>query len=793
MNPLSPITYYRRHVRSALLFLAFISLMTLGVGVMVRLVDSIWEELYNAQRYVTRLSLVSASSPTLDAGAVAQIRAHPDVAHVIQAKSLDMGLPQLMNSFHLFGVSEADTQTLMDICGLRLREGRLPRARTNEMLLSREIALAMGIQIGDQIDRSIGETWTGDNFYEAIPVPLKLVGILEGADAGPEPHIRMGLVSYEYVSSHELFEAPWAHGLLVIAREGHKETVDAFLESEITSARTDVLTHGRLISRHRNISAIFHVIFGIVDVVVATVIALVVGITNQIAQAKRLEEFGLLHAVGYSRRRLIRRLTAEMAAIATLGWLVGLALSWAAFGWLDASLYEPRGMTLALGNLTPVWFSLPIPLAATILAALNTRRTFTRLDAVAIVERGKLSTETDTLSQRRKVRRSSTRPLSSWTFYRRHRRRGLALVATMALMILGVSFPVFVFAPMTGAMTGFAAPLRQVGIVSPRMGRSVAPGLVAQIRSHPGVARVIPSFEVPVRVVLPPFWGWPISVYGVTQDDMQTLVELYDIRVQEGRLPRPRSNEIALSEGIARNRGLHVGSRIGYGIDETDDHIPTEMVIVGILSRASPGPDQDDLWLGLASYEYLSSHERYTSWPISLLVVPAEGRYAELETWLQDHMDTDQTEAETFEWMLGNYRILTLVFVALFGIVEGVIAIVAAIALAVLSYIYFMQRRQEFGILHAIGHSRWRLVLRTAKESISVAGAAWLIGATVCMAGLVLIQLGLYAPRGLSLDFFSPAPWLFTLPLPLIVTAVSVGLIAWMLSRLYPVEIIERR
>jgi hypothetical protein len=183
-------------------------------------------------------------------------------------------------------------------------------------------------------------------------------------------------------------------------------------------------------------------------------------------------------------------------------------------------------MTLSLTNLTPIWFSLPIPLAATILVALNTRRTFARLDAVAIVERGKLSTETDTLSRRGKVKRSSARPLSSWTFYRRHRRRGLALIATMALMILAVSFPVFIFAPMTGAMIGFAAPLRQVGIVSPRMGSVVAPGLAAQIRAHADVAHVIPSFEVPVRVLLPPLWGWPISVYGVTEDDMQTLVEL---------------------------------------------------------------------------------------------------------------------------------------------------------------------------------------------------------------------------------------------------------------------------
>jgi hypothetical protein len=42
-------------------------------------------------------------------------------------------------------------------------------------------------------------------------------------------------------------------------------------------------------------------------------------------------------------------------------------------------------------------------------------------------------------------------------------------------------------------------------------------------------------------------------------------------------------------------------------------------------------------------------------------------------------------------------------------------------------------------------------------------------------------------------DFLNPAPWLFTLPMPLAVVAVSTGLVAWTLSRLDPVSIIERR
>ncbi len=820
MNPLSPFTYYRRHLKSTLLLLTLIALITFGVCVMVRLLDSVPENWHNAGLYLTRVSLVSAAGPSLDPSVVAQIRAHPDVAQVIQEKGLPMELPPLAGEYHLFGLTKADMQMFIDTCDLRLKEGRLPKPHTNEMLLSEAVANAIGIGIGDQIDRSVGEDWGGDNYYQAIPVPLKLVGILEGDPAAadvppsPGPSIRLGFVSYEYVANHELFDAPWSHGLVVIAREGHKIEVDDFLETEIASARTQVRTHGQLTERSARLSQTFHLISGVVNLLVAVVMALVVGMTHQIARTKRLAEFGVLYALGHSRQRLMRRLTLETTGVAVLGWAVGLMLAWLLFALLRGYFYAPKGMDLSLANLAPIWFALPIPLAAVALVSLRSMRTFARLDPVAIVERGKLSLEASDRQQT--TQRSSASPLSAWTFYVRHGRRGLALAVTMGLMILSVSFPAFLFTPMVNAMMPFAEPLRQVGIVIPRMGVAVDPGLAAQIRAHPDVAQVIPAFELPLRVEVPPRFGWPVSIFGVSENDMQTLIKLYGVQVKEGHLPRPRTNEIVISEGMALNRGLGMGDRIGQPVDERDQQIPTEMVIVGVLRRAqdrspgrgspwprsgqarqAPSSSQDaqanDLWLGFASYEYLSSHELYASWPVKLLVVPAEGRKAELDTWLQENMDSDRTEVYTFEWMRNNFRMITLILLALFGVVESIIAVVAAIALAGLSYTFFVQRREEFGILHAMGCSRWWLVLRTAKETVSVVGVAWLLGAVICGIGLIYMQTCLFAPKGLSLDFFSPAPWLFTLPIPLAVVAVSTGMIARMLSRLDPVSVIEKR
>ena len=92
-----------------------------------------------------------------------------------------------------------------------------------------------------------------------------------------------------------------------------------------------------------------------------------------------------------------------------------------------------------------------------------------------------------------------------------------------------------------------------------------------------------------------------------------------------------------------------------------------------------------------------------------------------------------------------------------------------------------------------MGHSRAALIARTLRESVSITAVAWLVGAAVCIAGLLYFQINVYAPLGTSVDLTNPVPWLFTLPIPLAVVAASYGTISWALSRLDPVAIIERR
>lgn len=833
MNPLSPFTYYRRHKRQSLLLVGVVALVTLGVHMMVSVTDSLVEYAYYSYHYLTRLSQVSAEGE-LDPEVVARIRAHPDVAHVIPENGAYIGAPGvgIPVPFPVLGVAEADLPVVIQACDLRLKEGRLIEPRTGEIVLSEELAHALDLRIGDQVGRAIDEI-----YYEAFVTKLTVVGILESVPSDAGQKVRAGFVSYEYLASHELY-GPRPSNLLVIpsaslragSHESRKAAVDDFLETLVAHAGGSPHVHVKTYAGETESLAspqarqIRYGFYGFLDCLLAGTATLTVVAINQISITRRLPELGLLHALGYRKRRLICRSVLQVAAVAGSGWGVGLALSLLLLAWLNNSLYAAQGWPLNPASLAPLPFTVPIPLAVVAFTGLGINRIFNRLDAVTIVERGKLGTEEG--GKRQEAKRSSSQPLSSRTFYQRHRRRGLMSFIAIVLMVLGVAFPAFFIATQNDANVPFLfSYLRHASIVSPvQVYGAVDHETVAQIRAHPAVAHVVPAKLLSLTVN----GGWGeigMPIYAVREGDLRTLMDVYEVHLSDGRLPHPRSNEIVLSSAVALNRGVGVGDKVGQPVYEQDG-IPTEMVVVGILEpdrslRLHSGQAQSRSeqakqpfgftsldWardrqdrpfsyasqcIGFVPYEYVEGHERYAAAPTHFLVAPVAGREAELEVWLEENADSPQIAVDTFNTATQFAQDVERDLFLFLGVGEAIVAVAAAVALAVLNYIFFVQRREEFGVLHAVGHSRIWLVGRALRESVGVVSAAWVIGAAFCVTGLLYVQANVYAPKGLSINLYNPWPWLFTLPIPLAVVAASAGTIGWMLSRLDPVSIIERR
>ena len=160
MNPLSPLTYYRRHKRSAVLLIALVMLATMVLYAIVGVLDSLTMQLDFS--YLSRLSRVRPDTGhELEPGVVSQIQAHPDVARVISDNGVLIAVPTLggIEALHLIGASQGDVEYLMARCGVRLKEGRLLEPRTNEFILSEETARALGLEIDDRIGRSVNDSY----------------------------------------------------------------------------------------------------------------------------------------------------------------------------------------------------------------------------------------------------------------------------------------------------------------------------------------------------------------------------------------------------------------------------------------------------------------------------------------------------------------------------------------------------------------------------------------------------------------------------------------------------------
>jgi hypothetical protein len=295
-------------------------------------------------------------------------------------------------------------------------------------------------------------------------------------------------------------------------------------------------------------------------------------------------------------------------------------------------------------------------------------------------------------------------------------------------------------------------------------------------------------------------YEYPLPVYGVHEGDWQTLLDVYALHVGEGQLPQPQSGQIVLTRALARNRGLSVGDTLGKPVHERDS-IPTELTVVGLLDSTAVGLTERKehpiptvpRWAAFVSYEFVERHERYSTAPMHALIIPVAGHEAEVEVWLEESIASPQVTVQTLGTTYRSLNKFRMSFFLFLATTESILAVAAALALAILNSIFVNQRRDEFGVLHAVGHGRAGLVARTLRESIGIAGAAWLIGAACCTVLVLGAQTIIYAPRGMALSLTNVTPWLFTLPIPLSIVAASAGTIAWALSRLDPVAVIERR
>ena len=382
--------------------------------------------------------------------------------------------------------------------------------------------------------------------------------------------------------------------------------------------------------------------------------------------------------------------------------------------------------------------------------------------------------------------------LSIFTYYLNNKRKVVPVTGIIALAVLAIS--------VTGALTGslFEDQKRRLAyfdrfaVVLSVQRSGLGDAMLRQIKDHPAVAETYDVVRRTTRTqgIFGPE-GRPI--YFLSETDREAFTQRLGWRLTEGRWPRTGTNEVALTENILRNRGLELGGRIGDVADEKD-YLNGEWLIVGALaSNAVTG--------GVGDRAYIREHfltdpdlpPEVANRPHFLTILPAEGKDLELEAFL-DSLPKDQVDAihrtaarRSQKDQLANVNLIL-------WIVNGISIVVLALALGLLNVIFFMQRANEFGLLAALGYTKRFLIRRTLLEATVTVAIGWLLGILFSQAIYSVINTLLFIPKGLApLTIFTSRVLLFTVPVPVTVTAFGVAIVMWQLWRMDPVAIIERR
>lgn len=205
-----------------------------------------------------------------------------------------------------------------------------------------------------------------------------MVGILESSE-----WIMLG--DYEYQRANHF---PPVDGVLLFAKDGPSQTkLDDWALSAYKGERAQVLIFAEL---NRDTELMFRTLYRILNVVIATlvlVITIMMGMLINIHQSQRTVEFGLLQALGFTKKRLIGRVVVETLWVVVIGWAIGILVSYFLLVAVDRALMYPNAYALQTLDWQAFSYTTPVPFAIFSVGILTIIHKFRTFDPVGIVER----------------------------------------------------------------------------------------------------------------------------------------------------------------------------------------------------------------------------------------------------------------------------------------------------------------------------------------------------------------------------------------------------------------------
>ncbi|MCH7736859.1 MAG: hypothetical protein IH872_05595, partial [Chloroflexi bacterium] len=340
MSPLSIWTYYWNNKRKVFPLTGIIALSIVGIASSGTLTGSLYQDQEREIAFFDYYSLVFSSQRAGLSGPILEkLDGHSSVANALRMERRTTPRQGLFGreGTPIYFLSEFDKRPFADRLTWDLVEGRWPQPGTNELAITENFLRNRGLGVGDRMGQAVDDAdWlNGEWLIVGAFGATEVIGGLGDLDFLRERFLAQpGVAESLQDQPHLLALAPVA---------GQETQMEALLDS---LPKDEVFVIHRSIARRNfeNLTRNIDTIVWILNAMSIAVIALALGLLNVIFFMQRANEFGLLAALGYTKRFLMRRVFTEAAVTVAMGWVLGILLSIGIYSALNTFIFIPRGL-----------------------------------------------------------------------------------------------------------------------------------------------------------------------------------------------------------------------------------------------------------------------------------------------------------------------------------------------------------------------------------------------------------------------------------------------------------------
>lgn len=371
-KPLAPHVFLLRNLSRTLPMVVVIALAVLLVAGIVALVNSVPLSVRSIYGYSRSFAAaLPRNDPAYLPEMVRELQKSPvPIERMLRIRVAFFNVHSIVGKlpFVLHGLTAEDAAFLRERLELGPLSGRLPAPGAPEAVITRRLATNLSLRIGDVLLSPADP----QNYSPQI---VRVVGI-------HECDLWFAYGDFDYVARNHL---PPVDDLIIVAKD--QRAFDRWAVEHFRGSRARILTHAELLRETNDSLRVLLQLLSVVIGLLVVVVTVMVGLFINIYLGQRLTEFGLLQAIGYTRRFLTRRACLEAALMVMFGWVVGVLLSLAVLGVAKVTLMDPRAYYLEPLDSVALAYTLPLPMSVLVAALLTIRLRFRQFDPVVIIER----------------------------------------------------------------------------------------------------------------------------------------------------------------------------------------------------------------------------------------------------------------------------------------------------------------------------------------------------------------------------------------------------------------------